>query len=627
MKVERVPRDRAASDLEQYKREQAAWRDMNQQASSLRDVSRSLYSYNNPFSEKNATSTDERAITANATREAREQDFRVSVSQIAAADSFLSSEVGKDEKVPAGTYTLSVGESSLSFSWKGGSFRDFIAALNRRGTGIVQASLIQVTSDTQSLLLESQKTGEKNRLSFSDDALPFAIERGIVKKQDTAAVTLSKDSLVAPPKSNDTVDFSSPARASGGLTLEYTVTISKKTESAPEAVPAGPDTVDPGSLTWQGITIRNAAPETALTPNALPIPTEPVDDPDVLGLRSTRGIALPLPALPDSADSMTFTIPLSEYGDVDAVIVHNRNTEKTVSVSGLRVYDPRAAGDYVPVNPVSTAQDALLKYEGITIRRDKNEIDDLVPGVTLNLHEATGKTETIKIAPDVETAKNSIIEFVGKYNRAMAEINILTQNKPEVISEITYFTPDEKKAEEEKLGMMLGDTTLNGVKNSLQRITSNAYKPTGDSSFALLSQIGISTRATAGAGVDTSRLRGYLEIDEKKLDDALQNHMEHVKNFFGYDTDEDLIIDSGVARDLDTALTPFTQTGGIFAMRTSSLGTKIESTQKRINQLDVQLAAKEADLKTKYGQMEGTLGTLQSQSNAISNFSNQGNGN
>ena len=327
------------------------------------------------------------------------------------------------------------------------------------------------------------------------------------------------------------------------------------------------------------------------------------------------------------ADRLAVTVPLAEYGDVDALIVHNRNTDKTVTLSNIRIFDPKAAGDYVPVNPVSVAQDSVMKYEGISIKRETNEISDLVPGVTINLHEATGKTETVRIKPDTETAKESIIEFVGKYNRAMAEINILTQNKPEVITEIQYFTSDEKKAETEKLGLMLGDTTLNGVKASMQRITSNAYKTAGDAGYTMLSELGISTRATAGAGVDTARLRGYLEIDEKKLDDALENHMDYVKALFGYDSDGDLIVDSGVGRQLDSILTPYTQTGGIFAMRTSGLGTKIDTTEKKIAQLDAQLADNEADLKAKYGQMEGTLSSLQSQSNAISNFSKQNSGN
>ena len=213
--------------------------------------------------------------------------------------------------------------------------------------------------------------------------------------------------------------------------------------------------------------------------------------------------------------------------------------------------------------------------------------------------------------------------MVAHYNRVMAELNILTQNKPEVISEIQYFTEDETKTAEERLGMMLGDSTLTGLKNALQRITSSGYRANDTTTITILSQLGISTRSTAGSGVDSSKLRGYLEIDEKKLDEALKTKIEDIKLLFGFDSDGDLVVDSGIAQALDKNLTPYVQTGGIFPNRTSGLGTKITASEKKIAQLDTQLERKEAELKSQYGQMEGTLNSLQNQSNSISNFSKQ----
>ena len=149
-----------------------------------------------------------------------------------------------------------------------------------------------------------------------------------------------------------------------------------------------------------------------------------------------------------------------------------------------------------------------MKYEGITVTRPTNNVDDLVPGVTINLHEPTEKAETISIKPDTEQSKQAIISLVANYNRVMAEINILTQDKPEIISEIEYFSADEKKAETEKLGMMMGDTTLNTIKNSLQRTASNSYNPGSGNMLTMLAQIGISTKSTAGGGIDSARMRG-----------------------------------------------------------------------------------------------------------------------
>lgn len=625
MKVERVPRDRADADLKLYQKQQTAWREINQQASTLRDTAKTLYSYNNPFSEKIATSTNERALTATATREARDQSFKVSVSQVAAADAFLSHEVPEKGTVPKGEYAFSVGDKTVSFTWKGGTYREFFDALNRRSEGVLRGSFIQVTPDTRSMLIESMKTGSKERLTFSKDALTFALDNGFIKKNDASVLTVTPGAITAPPVTNNIAAFSGTARAASGFTLEYTISVAGKSDgsNATPPPPPGPNLGDPGGITYQNITVVNADSETALGEAPISAPKEPVTDLSVLSLRSTKGIAIPLPDIPAETAKMTVTVPLGEYGDVNALIIQNKNTDKTVTLENVRIIDPRAAGDYTPVNPVSVAQDAILKYEGISITRPKNDIDDLVPGVKISLFEPTDKMETLTVKPDSDAAKEAIISLVGNYNRVMAEINILTQDKPEIITEISYFTPEEKKSAEEKLGMMQGETTLNGIKASLQRIMSNVYPASDTNKLTMLSQLGISTKSGAGAGVDTSRLRGYLEIDEKKLDESLKTRMGEVKNLFGNDTDGDLVIDSGVGQALDANLTPYVQTGGIFPMRTQGLGTRITDTQKKITLLDQQLERKHDDLKAKYGQMEGTLNNLQNQSSAISNFNKQ----
>nr|WP_253715773.1 flagellar cap protein FliD N-terminal domain-containing protein [Treponema sp. OMZ 803] len=56
----------------------------------MREKTRELYSFNNPFIEKTVTSSNERAITATASRDAREQTFKISINQIAQADSFIT---------------------------------------------------------------------------------------------------------------------------------------------------------------------------------------------------------------------------------------------------------------------------------------------------------------------------------------------------------------------------------------------------------------------------------------------------------------------------------------------------------------------------------------------------------
>lgn len=317
---------------------------------------------------------------------------------------------------------------------------------------------------------------------------------------------------------------------------------------------------------------------------------------------------------------------MSEYGDIAGIAVQNTNTDKAAVLSNIRIYDPKATGDYIPVNPVSQAQEAVLNFEGIPVKRSTNKIDDLIPGVTLQLEDKTDKKETIAVKPDIEAAKNAIIEFVAKYNRLLAEINIVTSNQHTVIDELEYFTDDERKTAEENLGKLFGDTTLSALKNSLRQIVSNVYRKNADTDIRSLAQIGISTKSDTSSGVNESRLRGYLEIDEKKLDEALKTSMEDVRYLFGYDTDNDVLIDDGVAFQVFKQIDPYVQRGGIFSTRTNGLTAQIKTSKDKIARYDKELEKKEQALRQKYGNMDGSLRSLQKQSDMISNFSKQNRG-
>src|SRR5574344_192363 len=181
MAVERKPLDREKETLEKYKSQQSAWRDVNQKMTALRESVKTLYSFENPFNNKLAASTDENAITADATREAEYGSFKVDVINPAYADRFLSDDVDKNMSVPAGNYSFSVNGKTIQFNWKGGKLSEFVSGLNKRGGQTIKASLIGVSQNKQSLLIESLKTGVENRLVFQNDALTFAKNIGMIQ--------------------------------------------------------------------------------------------------------------------------------------------------------------------------------------------------------------------------------------------------------------------------------------------------------------------------------------------------------------------------------------------------------------------------------------------------------------
>ena len=659
MQIERIPLTREQNQLDEYKSQQTAWREVNTQLTSLRDSTKTLYSYENPFNNKLTTSTDENAITATANRGADLQSFKIDVIQPATADRFLSDELDSSYKVPAGVYTYKVGEKQLTVNWKGGSLKEFSDAINKRSNGIVKSMLVGASAGKKTLLIEALTTGKENKLVFEGAAKDFAIETGMIspvkstsssfgaKTGEVKQVTYKEDSkqsrmpeismtrtsvtdgkVTVQPRGGYEVSIPDSVKNNENMHLSFTVKATGLTDitQAINETAAEPEIPDGFYAEFGGISIQNASSDTLLPKStAKPDPVDPVTTKNIFYAVFNDGTERVI-STPDilNGKEQSIDIAISDYKGIKSISVRNANTSWSLEVSEFTAYDSNANLGYSPNHAVAQAGDAIIKYEGITITRASNEIDDVIPEITLHVHEKTEKTATLTVKVDKEASKNALIEFVGRYNQALAKINVLSQNKQDIIDELDYLSDDEKEKLSSQLGMFQTDSSLSNIKSNMQTILSSNYRFTESTELTALSQLGISTNASGYSGSYTqSRLRGYLEIDEKKLDDVLENHIDDIKNLFGYDTDGDLIIDDGIAYKLDKQITAYVQTGGILALKTSTLDSKIKSSQTRITKLEEQMEKKEAELKQKYSTMQGTLSTLENQQNTISNFTKQ----
>lgn len=651
MKLERIPRDRAQADLDSLQKKQAVWVDLGRNVSSLRDAARSLYSFRNPFSDRIAKSDDEDILTATATREALEQTRRIEVERVAAADRFISNNLPKDYKVPAGTYTFTIGEKKIELSYSGGTLQDFADALARKGKDWIGASTVSVTADTKALVIESLKTGAKNRLGFSGDAEKLALDAGLVEKTRSKAQTLdlAKPLPWALPLDPSTVKGSGASLqvAPGGearlalaqtaptssLVLEVQYRLTRPEETPAPAEPPGPAISASGSINYEGITILGAPSDSGLPGWTPPAAKPKVDDPVLLyalGPGGAGATPVALPALADSKETATLTVPLgSLLPELGGLGIRDRDSARRLELVSVRVYDPSETGGLRPRKPISTAADSLFKVDGVEASRDSNEIKDMIPGVTLQLKEVSDKAVKLSVEPDRKAAKEAVIALVGNYNKLMAWMNILSRNDPSIIAGLDYFTDAEKKTANERLGLYQGDSTLSFLRANLQKAIMDPYETRLGPDLALMSQIGVSTdsrKPGSGQGVDSSRLKGYLEIDEEGLDKALAANFAAVRDLFGNDTDGDLIVNTGVAYALDAAARPYVEVGGIFTTKRQTIEGQITSEKRTIATLDEALIAKEADLKRKYGMMEGALNSMEGTSNSIDNFTKNNSG-
>ena len=144
MSVQRIPRDRAEQNIETLQRQRSYWQILGSRLASLRQSASNLFSFENPFNERIASSTDDSVITATATRQASEQSFSFTVTQTAAADRFLSRPLDERMRVEAGTYIFTVGDTEIPITFRGGTLTEFVDVINNRSRDRISASLIAV---------------------------------------------------------------------------------------------------------------------------------------------------------------------------------------------------------------------------------------------------------------------------------------------------------------------------------------------------------------------------------------------------------------------------------------------------------------------------------------------------
>ena len=388
------------------------------------------------------------------------------------------------------------------------------------------------------------------------------------------------------------------------MDVEYRVTDLPDPRQNQPTRPAGPAAPTPGSISFQGITIQNA-PTSVPLPEWTPPPVPTVTQNATVISVGNGSATHALPDLPLDAGTHTMRIPLTDLPpSVDRVLLQNQNTIKDIEIVRITISDPSVHGDTRPLHPITTAADSRLDLNGIPVVRPSNLIDNLIPGVTLNLRRPSADPATLTVTPNTEAVKTAIIGFVGNYNQLLGEIDVLTHTDPSILESLTYMTDAERTSARELLGLFQGDTMFMQLQNQPSgRSQWRATRRAGRISCRFW-PIGISTNSSrpgSSGGIDFSRLHGYLEINEPALDSALTDKFELVKELFGLDTNGDLVVDAGVGYEVDALARMYVERGGAFSGRIGTLDRRISEEQTQIVNYQTKLVQDEQDYRNRFG--------------------------
>lgn len=646
LEAEREPIEREEDRIEELEQERDAWREIGNRLSALEESAENLFGFRNPFADRRVESSNSEAVSAQADRDAEEQRAVIEVERIASADVFQSEPVPIDYDVPSGEYTFAVGDERRSLEFDGGTIDDLANEINQRMSDLIQVRSVRDSRDTRVLVFQSQFTGAQNRLQFEDAAEELALDTGVIEEvrgdeldaQPTQANTtlengdrgeavFEEDELLkVGPTAQATVETESlDIDDEYILDIEVAVeNLGRPEEEEPEP-PEGPDIPSVGDTELDGVTVPFADSIVEIPDWEAPEPPEEVEDLEFLYVLSD-GEEVSVGELDDTDGFVRLEIPVGDLVEsFEGFRIENRNTFREVRVRNATVRDPESSDGFRPRLAVEEAADAVFTLDGVRVTRDTNEIDDVIDDISLQLKKAGTEPVTLDVEPDFERIEERTIEFLSNYNELISEINILTRTDREIIDQLDWLEGDEVEAAEERLGMLQGNTTLNQMRSRLQTIMMNPYETRAGDRIRLLSHIGVSSNSSGfGQGVDMSRMRGYLELDEEQFDTSIVNDHAALRELFGRDSDGDGTIDSGAAYEVKQYVQAYTRTGGLLANRDRTIDSSIERAETEISRQNERIDRREEQLRREFGEMERAVEESESIRGRLEGLQNQG---
>ena len=155
---------------------------------------------------------------------------------------------------------------------------------------------------------------------------------------------------------------------------------------------------------------------------------------------------------------------------------------------------------------IVAGEDAVVEVDGIQVTNSQNAIDNIIPGVTLNLvKEDAATTVNLTISRDTDAIKNKVKDLISKYNDIRTYIN--TQFK--------YNEKDEKTG-----GVLFGDGTLSSVKSDLLSILTQSV-------WGINNQY--ATLGLTGITMDKS---GLLSMNDTTFTGLLKTNFNDIKTLF-----------------------------------------------------------------------------------------------
>ena len=246
----------------------------------------------------------------------------------------------------------------------------------------------------------------------------------------------------------------------------------------------------------------------------------------------------------------------------------------TITGSGINVLQP------AELSTVQPPTDAQIQVGGSTITRSSNTINDLIPGVTLNLVHTSGVGDppaTVTVARDPAAMTAKVQALVDAINGVLSDVK-----------KDTAYDATTKKA-----GPLNGDGTARSIADGL---LSKVLAAAGTgSSVRVLSQLGIQTTRDGALTLDTTAFQSAVQRDPDGVASVL----------------------SGFAKAVEDDAKAQTGLDGVVTTSAKAAGEDATQRQKGIDAFEVRMSALEKTYNAKFAALDALLGNLKAQQSTL----------
>ncbi|MGC8766983.1 MAG: flagellar filament capping protein FliD [Brevinematia bacterium] len=576
---------------------------INRNLSELRDIAKSMYDYRSPFGNRIGISDDESLLKVIPNRGADIGEMKIKVEQMAKADVFISDPIPLDAQLRAFKITISSGDKSFDVDFKGGTLEDLAKAINSNAKDIVSASVVKVDNETEVLRIQGKKTGKNSKIFITGD-INELLRIGLLTKEKIQKSGKELDilSLFSPTpnlvlKEKESYSQNTNYFVTKKTILEISNSINYLT--IPKLPEININLME--SVKVSNVEVKGGKPITTFDI----FKTYTTNDLNFITIYFKDGSNLKL-----NINDRYMNLNLSQYEgkEIEKIVLQNNNDLTRITFYKILLYDRdevKQLSEYEPKNYISKAQNSVMYVNGIRIEREDNEIKDVINGTIKVVGENPNKEINTRIEYDYQAITNSISNLIEKYNDVMIYLSKVT--KPVVDRRQLFEKPDEEKEE----GSFATDLDITRLKDKLRTIAMQPYI-TRSTNIKLLYQIGIYTKNISTKLDFESDLweyvrKGVLTINNEKLIQMIIENIDTVKDIFGYDTNNDNLIDTGFSYNIATLCDEYTRVNGIISLKNKQIDNIIKSNKEMYAKFQERLEEYRTSLEQKFGRMQQIL--------------------